>query len=352
MNTENLTPAQIKATENGGTNNAVIGNSLVKRGIMADTGKGLHEYRFSITDEWIAYVTGETVETVRDFAAALESMDEEQKLEAIIEDAAEDAHYAETIGKEEDSADKHAGEYERAQIDRENEADRIAEIEALRAEFETADAARCEEIIVRLAQLCTVVYPESTPQYDTYAETLRAELEKFNKCEAPYDYDPEPRENFAPTHAETKAYGELKAEKIITLSTEYATASPERRDVIADELVTMGCARPIVVSGLSDAEMRFAEAVDTDDSEAQREILNAVVPEVAVRDPKETRYAEIERWTDDNLELKYGILRQRLGRRTLLKSDRQQAERQCQTVENELLRRNRRDVLEAYAKRF
>lgn len=320
MNTENLTPAQIKATENGGTNNAVIGNSLVKRGIMADTGKGLHEYRFSITDEWIAYVTGVTVEDVQDFAAALDSMDEEQKIAAIIEDAAEDARYAEEIGKEEAEADKHAGEYERAQIDRENEADRLTEIEALREEFETADVNRCEEIIVRLAQLDTVVYPEGSPEYADYGTRLNAELVKFYNNEPPYDIEP------------------VKPGGMPTVESEAASA----------ELFGRNCAEKVA---LSDAEVRFAEAVDADDSDAQREILNAVVPEVITRDPKETRYSQIERWTGDNLEVKYGILRQRLGRRTLLKSDRQQAERHCQIVENELLRRDMRYVLEAYAKR-
>lgn len=51
MNTENLSPAMTKAIEAGGTNNTVIGNALVKRGIFVEAGTAPepsagHPFRF------------------------------------------------------------------------------------------------------------------------------------------------------------------------------------------------------------------------------------------------------------------------------------------------------------------
>lgn len=156
----------------------------------------------------------------------------------------------------------------------------------------------------------------------------------------------------------------LRNEEIEALSDEYLTADVERCDEIAERLRELGAEPPLVnenpdhpferYTGKADtiaelvgtepikaqliktppnADAALAVAVREDETKAREEIL------APVRDPRETRYAHVERWTDDNLEIKYGILSHRLMRRTLRKADRMQAERQCQTVENELLRR-------------
>jgi hypothetical protein len=225
VNIENLTPAQTKAINAGGTNNAVIGKSLEKRGIMAPRGDGGEKaFNYNLSAEFVAWENGLN----------------------------ESPHIVETVDAD--------------------------------AEKEFADAMRKEE--------------DETPT----------------------------SENF--------------------------------------ELKMMDAAD-------SDYRERFAEAVDADDVEAQKEILDNAAPLVLikdeahtysgngyavthqengtlivegepVRDPKETRYAHVSRWTDENLEVKYGILKQRLGRRTLLRSDRMQAERHCQAVENEMLARGLR----------
>lgn len=223
MNIENLTPAQTKAIEAGGTNNAVIGGSLVKRGVFEKTEGGIFKYM-----------------------PAAEFLNWESSLNAsphIVEaiDAAEEKKFADAMQKEEDE----------------------------------------------------------TPTSEDF------------------------------------------------------------------ELKMMAAAN-------ADAELALAEAVDADDVEAQKEILDNAAPLVLVsgqerkysggiwpvgpqgmtgdgidaehkkvfdivRDPKETRYAHVSRWTDENLEVKYRILQQRLGRRTLLRADRMQAERHLQAVENELV---------------
>lgn len=211
------TPAQTKAIEAGGTNNVPVGNSLVKKGIFEDSGKGLHEFRFV---------------PVGTMAKEIEAEKE----------------YAEAIEKEENETPT-SEEWEIAQH---NARERHEEIEALSDEYMTCDAERGDEIEARLRELGA----------------------------------------FVP-----------------------------------------------VLSKTSDAEVRLAEAIDADDMEAAKQIIEEAAPAVVVRDPKETRYAHVDRWTDENLLTKYGILHRRLMRRTLLKADRMQAERHCQKVENELLSR-------------
>jgi len=134
--------------------------------------------------------------------------------------------------------------------------------------------------------------------------------------------------------------------EIEALSDEFMTCDAERAEEITARLAELGAEVPVlpmdahtkqIVNPALTAEQSFAVAIRNDDLDAAREILGNAAP--AVRDPRETRYAQIERWTDDNLEVKYGILSRRIMRRTLLKADRMQAERQCQIVENELLRR-------------
>jgi hypothetical protein len=77
----------------------------------------------------------------------------------------------------------------------------------------------------------------------------------------------------------------------------------------------------------------------TDPADLPR-VLDEMVPAVIVRDPKETRYAHVDRWTDDNLDVKRGILEGRLRRKTLMKSDRMQAERHLAVVRGEIEKRS------------
>lgn len=224
MNTENLSTAQTKAIEDGGTKNVLIGRSLVKRGIMVeqeDMSRAIIPFRFVLSAEYTN---------------------------------AEEAKFADAMEAEENAADD--GSHEAWQIAQWQADANRAEIEALSDEYMLADADRGAEIEARLRELNASV------------------------------------------------------------------------PVLAETVITNPNLTP---------EQSFAVAVRNDDLDAAREILNGAAP--AVRDPRETRYAQIERWTDENLEVKYGILSRRIMRKTLLKADRMQAERQCQIVENELLRR-------------
>jgi hypothetical protein len=252
VNTENLTPASVKAIEDGGTNNAVIGRALVKRGVMveqADVTRSIIPFKFVLSAE---YVT--STET----------------------------HFAETMTAEED-AQESAGTSEAWQIAQWNEDEKNREIGALRTEFEDADDDRREEIRVRLFELGTVVYPEGSPQHEQYAADLKAAL------------------------ADPNAFNFLDLEPAVN--------------------------GPIIETA-SDAEAILADAIDRDDAEAIAEILPEV--NVIVRDPKEKRYAYVGSWTDENLLIKEEILRRRLARKTLLRGDREQAERHLRHVAGEI----------------
>jgi hypothetical protein len=65
MNLDNPTPAQTKAIEAGGTNNAVIGASLRKRGIMVDdAGYGNPAFKYVLSREYREFVEKRFVEAV------------------------------------------------------------------------------------------------------------------------------------------------------------------------------------------------------------------------------------------------------------------------------------------------
>jgi hypothetical protein len=249
VNTENLTPASVKAIEDGGTNNAVIGRALVKRGVMveqADVTRSIIPFKFVLSAE---YVT--STET----------------------------HFAETMTAEENAQ----GTSEAWQIAQWNEDEKNREIEALREEAKLADAERYEEIGNRLFELGTTIVPAGSPEAEQYREKLSAAMK------------------------EPGAFDFLDAIDL---------------DAETDGAYT------------TDAEVRLAEAVDADDAEAIAEILPEV--SVIVRDPKEKRYAYVGSWTDENLLIKEEILRRRLARKTLLRGDREQAERHLRHVAGEI----------------
>lgn len=169
---------------------------------------------------------------------------------------------------------------------------------------------------------------DSMDEERKFAEAM--EREEAEQDTGAYEAHTIAQENAGDRHMEIEA-----------LSDEFLTCDAERADEITARLAELGAEPPVLPMSahVPDAEIAFAEAVDADDTEAQREILNGAAPAVITRDPNEKRYAQIGAWTDENLEVKYGILAQRLGRRTLMKADRMQTERHCQTVENELLAR-------------
>ncbi len=249
MNIDNITPAQTKAIENGGTNNAVIGGSLVKRGIMvaqADMSRAIIPFKFVLSAE---------------YATATETA-------ALIEDAPADADFAAAMQKEEDATPT-SEDFEIAQENRRIADEKDAEIERLRAEYDDADDDRREEIRIQLFHFGTVVYPEGSTEHAEYAAKLRAALAQWT-------------------------------------GTEEAPAQ-------------------------SDADVKLAEAIDADDTQAKVEILAAID-----RDAAEKRFSKIERWTDENLDIKEHILRNRLARRTLRGSDRMQAIRHLDIVTQEM----------------
>lgn len=256
MDTQNLTPASVKAIENGGTNNAVIGRALVKRGVMveqADVSRSIIPFKFVLSAEYAA---------------------------------ADEAKYADAIEAEENEQDN--GAHEAWQIEQWNAEDRERTIEALRTEFEDADDERREEIRNELARMGTVVYPEGSPQHAEYMTKLRTAL------------------------ADPNAFAFLG---------DVPAAEAKLEETIVQ----------------TDAEVRLAEAIDADDTEAIREILPAV--DVIVRDPNEKRYAFVGSWTDENLFIKEEILSRRLNRKTLLRGDRMQAERNLRSVKAEIEKR-------------
>lgn len=91
INAENLTPAQTKAIEAGGTNNAVIGGSLVKRGIFEKNEENLnggHSFKFRMTREYAK------------FESEMQKLD---SMDLMAYDPTEEKRFAEAMQREEDS---------------------------------------------------------------------------------------------------------------------------------------------------------------------------------------------------------------------------------------------------------
>lgn len=209
MNTDNLTAAQRKAIDAGGTKNAVIGGSLVKRGIFEKNDAADAPFPYRLTAEYMTFENAKPVPAVQ------------------------------VIGRE-----------QRAETD---------EIRSLRDEFPGASEDRQEEIRIRLAQLGTVVYPAGTPEYDAYRENLRKALADPNAFVGIVNAD------------------EVKTDAETILSTMETGSAPAPGFAFYEE----------------------------DDAKAIEEIGSGDVPAapVEVRDPNAMRYADIEMWTDERLDM-------------------------------------------------
>jgi hypothetical protein len=159
-----------------------------------------------------------------------------------------------------------------ARIDLEVSARNERFIDAMRTEAETATPERREEIVIELARIGAVLYPQGTKEHEEYRENLRAAL------------------------------------------AEWAAGAPEPTPV-----------------AVPDVEIDLADAIDADDRDAIHAI-GAGTADVVVTgakyetDPNATRYEDVEKWTDERLYTKEDELARRLTRRTLLGGDRKLTE--------------------------
>jgi hypothetical protein len=167
-------------------------------------------------------------------------------------------------------------------IDAETSARNERFIEAMRNEAKTATPERREEIVIELARIGAVLYPQGTAEHESYREAL------------------------------TKAL-----------------ADPNAFSFLGDV--------PVAHAPVPDVEIDLADAIDADD----RDAINAIgagTPDVVVTgakyetDPNATRYEDVERWTDERLYTKEDELARRLTRRTLLGGDRKLTENRLARV--------------------
>jgi hypothetical protein len=212
VNIENLSPAMTKAIEAEGTTNAILGNALVKRGIMEKV-----DGRFILTMEYVKFANRdadedeptremgpvEAEEEVRanliddstiSFMQDRDRIADETRLR-LITDAKRDIEEAGRALAELNlpavDVEKVKFEIETARNFLEGEtpweasrhAKRTAEMWArvvrLRSEFADAPDWRKERITVALATMGTVVYPEGTPEHEKYGQDLTAALSEW-----------------------------------------------------------------------------------------------------------------------------------------------------------------------------
>jgi hypothetical protein len=236
VNTENLSPAMTKAIEAGGTNNTVIGNALVKRGIFMEAGTGPepsagHPFRFfpiAVQIETVpSFENGpsgvgcfppagianlntiegaDVMEAVRVPAATVSRSPEEiaedaavkqadgdraaveaemQKYEIAITNLALPAHDWELAKAEMHRASGYymAGNHIEALHIYRHASEMWARVVRLRSEFPDAPEWRQENIKTALMTMGTVVYPEGTPEHAAYREELTAALREFAEPE-------------------------------------------------------------------------------------------------------------------------------------------------------------------------
>jgi hypothetical protein len=205
VNVENLSPAMMKAIETGGTNNAVIGRALVKRGIFMEAGTGPepsagHPFRY-IPFPAATIETPKTPEATV-FTTPADRAEEWTVLRADM--ARGDAENAIAEAERRIAAlNLPAGDMKLIAGDFElmrttvaegipYEAARLAvrtvevwnRVIRLRAAYATAPDWRKERISIALATLGTVVYPEGTPEYAEYRAKLTEELNRWKNGEA------------------------------------------------------------------------------------------------------------------------------------------------------------------------
>jgi hypothetical protein len=128
----------------------------VRRGYVIETGHGSF-YAEPIQTMWLAPEDNAGIK--RAYA------------EAVAEDARLDNEHADRILAHEDETT--------TRVKSEVITDAELEVAALRAEHPTATPERQDEIVARLANLGTVVYPEGTPEYEAYRKALRSALAEW-----------------------------------------------------------------------------------------------------------------------------------------------------------------------------
>jgi hypothetical protein len=177
--------------------------------------------------------------------------------------------------------------------------DLAAAVEAEQAKRDVnATPERREDIIVELARIGAVLYPQGTKEHAAYREAL------------------------------TKALADPNAFSFLgDVPVAHAPVEPR-----AD------CADPeCAAAAVPDTEIDLADAIDADDRDAIHAI-GAGTPDVVVTgakyetDPNATRYEDVERWTDDRLYSKEEELARRLTRRTLLGGDRKLTENRLSRI--------------------